>query len=138
MNEPYSRARVHARFRPLLWSLLFAPTLVSCDQEAAEEARDRAELVDMRAQILAAVGDGSDDVSDCRYIGLGDKPCGGFWQYLVYSVSATDTVALRTMVANYNAFENAMNRKYGYASDCSVPRPPVLERQEGRCVDAGR
>ena len=67
-------------------------------------------------------------------MGLGSKPCGGPWEYLVYSASSTDSTALAERLTAYNAFEAGMNQRYEYFSDCSVPNEPVLAYRDGRCV----
>jgi hypothetical protein len=104
--------------------------------EGQQEREDEARLDRLRAQIEALVGQAScNRVEECRYIGLGAKPCGGNWRYLVYSTAVADPEALAGKVAQYNAFEADMNRRYGRISDCSLPAFPALGRYQGRCVD---
>jgi len=104
------------------------------DEQRTEEG-DRAQLVEMRREINALVGDAEGaSIADCRYAGLGSKPCGGPWEYIVYSVSSTDSTVLSNRLAAYDAFEAEMNVRYGYASDCSVPNIPVLAYNDGRCI----
>ena len=90
--------------------------------------------MEMRRQIDALVGDAAGaSIADCRYAGLGAKPCGGPWEYIVYSASSTDSTALAERLTAYGAFEAEMNERYGYVSDCSVPNIPVLTYTDGRC-----
>jgi hypothetical protein len=104
-----------------------------------EEERDQRRLEQLRAEIDALVGQAAcADESECRYIGLGAKPCGGVWEFLIYSVSSVDTTALRQKVEEYNAFEARMNRRYGYVSDCSLAAVPTLGCVAGQCVDLNR
>ena len=99
------------------------------------EEGDRAQLAEMRREIEALVGDAAGaSIEDCRYSGLGSKPCGGPWEFVIYSASSTDSTALAERLTAYNAFEAEMNERYGYASDCSVPNEPVLAYGDGRCV----
>lgn len=99
------------------------------------EEGDRVQLAEMRREIDALVGDAAGvALEDCRYAGLGSKPCGGPWEYIIYSASSTDSTALAERLTAYNAFEAEMNELYGYASDCSVPNEPVLAYRDGRCV----
>jgi len=99
------------------------------------EEGDQAQLADMRREIDKLVGDAaSASIEDCRYAGLGSKPCGGPWEYVIYSASSTDSTALAERLTAYNDFEAEMNERYGYASDCSVPNAPVLAYRDGRCV----
>ena len=103
--------------------------------EQRTEVGDRAQLVEMRREIDALVGDAEGaSIADCRYAGLGSKPCGGPWEYIVYSVSSTDSTALVQRLTAYEAFEAEMNMRYGYVSDCSVPAMPVLAFTNGRCI----
>ncbi len=98
------------------------------------EEGDRAQLMAMRQEIDDLVGDAEGaSIADCRYAGLGSKPCGGPWEYIVYSVSSTDSTALAGLLSAYEAFEAEMNGLYGYVSDCSVPNTPVLVYKNGRC-----
>ena len=104
------------------------------DDRPTEEG-DRAKLAEMRREIDALIGDAeSASIEDCRYMGLGDKPCGGPWEYVIYSVSSTDSTALAERVTAYNAFEGEMNRRYMYISDCMYEMPPVLVYRDGRCL----
>ena len=99
------------------------------------EESDRAQLMEMRGKIDALIGDAAGaSIVDCRYAGLGTKPCGGPWEYIVYSVASTDSTALAQQLAAYDAFEAEMNELYGYVSDCSVPAIPVLAYEDGRCI----
>ena len=100
------------------------------------EPEDKQLLESMADEIYDLIGEPScDDIDDCRYIAFGDKPCGGPWEYLIYSSSATDSAWLASKVRAYNRFQDMMNHKYGYISDCSIPNPPNLECVEGICTD---
>lgn len=61
---------------------------------------------------------------ECRYIAFGSKPCGGPWEYLIYSTSI-DTANLRSLVETYNMLETAYNSNCNAISDCSAPQPPI-------------
>ena len=105
------------------------------DGEQRTEEGDRAQLMEMRREIDGLVGEAAaSSISDCRYAALGSKPCGGPWEYIVYSVSSTDSTALAIRLTAYDAFEAEMNERYGYVSDCSVPAMPVLTFGDGRCI----
>lgn len=102
--------------------------------EQRTEEGDRARLVEMRQEIDMLIGDAAaSSIADCRYAGLGSKPCGGPWEFIVFSVSSTDSTALAERLTAYDAFEADMNMRYGYLSDCSVPNIPVLVFKDGRC-----
>jgi|GEM_PF-749140 len=105
-------------------------------QRQVSEADEREELANLRSEIEEIVGNATcNEIEDGRFIGLGSKPCGGPWQYLVYSAIGTDSLGLLEKVQRYNAFEADMNARYGYVSDCSVANEPVLRVEGGRCID---
>ena len=107
---------------------------MTTDDQQTEEG-DRVQLAEMRREIDALVGDAAGaSIEDCRYASLGAKPCGGPWEYVIYSASSTDSTALAERLTAYNTFEAEMNERYEYASDCSVPNVPVLAYRDGRCV----
>ncbi len=104
------------------------------DGDQRTEEGDQARLKEMRQEIDELVGGAAAaSISDCRYAGLGSKPCGGPWEYIVYSVSSTDSTALAERLTAYDALEAEMNERYGYLSDCSVPNIPALAFKDGRC-----
>ena len=49
------------------------------------------------------------DGSDCSFVPLGSKPCGGPWDYLVYSMTGVNLELLWAEVEAYNAFEREPN-----------------------------
>ena len=74
------------------------------------------------------------ETTACKYIAFGSKPCGGPWDYLVYSTSI-NTENLEDLVANYNQQESDFNTKWDIVSDCSVNNPPVnLTCENNTCV----
>ena len=124
-------------------AVLIAVFLLACGDDPVvggnggqrTEEGDRAQLAEMRREIDALIGDATGaSIAECRYAALGAKPCGGPWQYVIYSASSTDSTALAERLTAYNALEAEMNERYGLASDCSVPNVPVVAYREGRCV----
>jgi hypothetical protein len=70
----------------------------------------------------------------CYSVGIGDKPCGGFWEYIVYS-SSIDVVSLMTKIEKMNELEKEYNEKYMIQSDCFLAMPPAsLTCDNGKCV----
>jgi hypothetical protein len=95
---------------------------------------DRAKLDAMRKNIVSLIGTAScGGDGDCRCIGLGAKPCGGVWEYLVYSASSVDEELLKYLVSRFNAYNEAFNRRYGVASDCMFVMPPAVGCVGGAC-----
>ena len=72
--------------------------------------------------------------TECEFIALGSKPCGGPWSYLVYSTSI-DVNKLESLVQDYNNNEAAFNLKWGVISDCSFVLPPTsVICENNKCV----
>ena len=66
----------------------------------------------------------------CSFLAFGSKPCGGPWEYLVFS-NAVDLNYLTTKINNYNELENQYNIETGAISDCMAVLPP----EEVGCVN---
>ena len=101
--------------------------------EESSEEEDRRRLDEMYAKIVEYIGTPYCSEGDCRLIGVGSKPCGGPWEYLIYSAATVDEQHLQSLVNAHSAFEDYMNMKYGYMSTCDVPVAPILECHEGIC-----
>jgi len=111
--------KIRSRYLPTTVLLI---AVLSCEEGTREF--DRAALDAQRQEILALASSGQcQDNSQCTFRGLGSKPCGGPWEYVVYSTSI-DTQRLFTMINEYNQNEDAYNRKWGIYSDCSIPPSP--------------
>lgn len=59
----------------------------------------------------------------CGYIAFGAKPCGGPWEYLLYS-NDIDVEELTMMVIEYNELEQQFNIQTNAVSDCMMVLPP--------------
>ena len=88
-------------------------------QEVEKRAMDKlkSELI-----ILAENSISSEEYK-CNFVGFGSKPCGGHWQYLIYS-SSIDTIKFLAKVENYNKLEKEFNQKWDIISDCILVVPP--------------
>lgn len=113
-------------------ALLFAACGCEVDPD---ESDDLARLAKMKQDILDLVEESTcEGLSDCTIIGIGAKPCGGSWEYVVYSKSSVDPGELKDLVMRYYEFNDVLNRRYGYASDCSLAPIPQVACVDGRCV----
>ncbi|HLV14489.1 MAG TPA: hypothetical protein VKY41_04865 [Xanthomarina sp.] len=71
---------------------------------------------------------------ECRFIAFGNKPCGGPWEYLVYTTSI-DTLEFENLVSNFNILEAKYNQECGAISDCMMVMPPSgLECENNKCI----
>lgn len=140
--KPRTQKSLHAGCRSTMRVWLAASVVAvvvdGCGDDF-NEAQDLARLEEMRHGILEAVGEADcTDSSECAFIGLGSKPCGGPWEFVVYSRSSVDEDDLRALVTSYNRFNDVVNKRYGYISDCSLPEAPETGCADGRCVDLNR
>ena len=108
--------------------------MFNCNATENDQERDKQEL-DKLSKEIHAIADNSvcSDEYTCKYIGMGAKPCGGVWGYLVYSTSVNEEDLLEK-VKRYNGMERKYNANYGIISDCSMVMPPDEVRCEnGKC-----
>lgn len=110
-----------------LMSLFMLLTAMQCDDDdMSYNCEDSvAYLTELKSNIetLAEESICSDEF-ECRYIAFGSKPCGGPWEYLIYTTSI-DTLALTSLVIEYNQLEASYNLNCNAVSDCSTPIPPI-------------
>lgn len=115
--------------------LIFATLLVFISACKVTQEDEMAALDAQKQEIINYVKSGNCSVgAGCRYTGLGSKPCGGPWIYIVYSTSL-DTTKLLQMISQYNSNEASYNMKWSIISDCSVPpQPDSVKCVNGTCV----
>jgi hypothetical protein len=105
------------------------------EKDLQRQERDREKLDKLKKEIIGIVDQSvCSDEYTCKYIGLGSKPCGGFWEYITYSTSINEN-DLIAKINEYNEKEDQYNIKYGINSDCSFVMPPDdVICDEGKCV----
>jgi hypothetical protein len=132
-NLPRTRAvwAVRATALVLVTAVTLAPV---CRSGVSQTDLDK-----LRAEIDARIGDAAaEDVRFCRTIAFGAKPCGGPWEFLVYSTQRTDSASLAVRVERYNLLESRLNTEEGRVSDCSIPSEPAVHLVDGGCkADSG-
>lgn len=93
------------------------------------------EPMDLLQEIRSAAGVArADDLSQCRAIALGAKPCGGPERYLLYSTLTADEPRLRALVERYNSAADTRVRDQDLVSNCQVIEAPALGLEGGFCV----
>lgn len=120
----------------LLAFLLFSMIFIACDEtnENPEcppnascilpEDQMQAELDSLKKQIIQIAEKSTcSEASTCTFTGLGSKPCGGPWEYLVYSTSV-DTATLNSLITQYNEKEHILNITSKRVSDCAIAQAP--------------
>ncbi len=122
----------------LAFCLFFATGCVLDGKTDYNERDDLACRARMESEIQTLVGTATcADSCDCGYAAYGTKACGGPRRFLIFSKSTVDEDLLRRKVAELNAFEDVLNHRYGYYSDCGVEPIPRLGCVDGVCVDLG-
>ncbi len=116
---------------------LFIPLLfVTCNdnsnlttQEVEKKVIDK-----LKTEIIALAGNsGCSEEYTCNFVDLGSKPCGGHWEYLLFS-NSVDTTKLLVKVEDYNRLEKEFNQKWDIISDCSFVVPPdSVICEDGKC-----
>lgn len=118
-------------------SLFFLITAMKCDKDDLENSCEErgAYLQQLKSDIETLANTSvCGEAFSCRYIGFGSKPCGGPWEFLVYSTSI-DTLALTSLVMEYNQLEANYNINCNMASDCSTPQPPIgFDCLDNQCI----
>jgi hypothetical protein len=70
------------------------------------------------------------ETSGCSSMAFGSKPCGGPWEYLVFS-NDVDLEWLTEKVQTFNELQNQFNIQTNAVSDCMMVMPP----ENIGCVD---
>jgi hypothetical protein len=98
---------------------------------------DSLTLDEARAAIRSLVAEPTcSSVTECRALPFGAKPCGGPWQYLIFSTTKTDSARLASALARYHELDARRNQRLGTSSDCAVVSRPALACALERCVAA--
>jgi hypothetical protein len=95
---------------------------------------EKAALDSLKIEIKALAAESMcSDENICFSVGFGTKPCGGNWEYLLYS-SSIDVVDFLAKVQSYNELEKNYNKKYTIMSDCFLVMPPSkIICEDGKC-----
>lgn len=99
---------------------------------AAEQDSARVSRLEREARALAKT-DGCGSLEQCRTAPVGERPCGGPRDYVVYCARTTDTAALNRKLAELRQAEMELNRKSGAMSTCEFRMPPDLALSGGSC-----
>lgn len=107
----------------------------ACGFMNIESGHDGGDLETLRKAIDDEIGKArADRLNQCRTIAFGRKPCGGPWEYLVYSIAETDPLTLRGLVSRYNRLEGEINESEGRVSDCMYVMRPDTALVGSRCI----
>lgn len=90
----------------------------------------------LNIDIKEAIKTEATNISQCRTIPFGNKPCGGPSLYLVYSIKNTDEEKLVYMVKTYNNLARDLNNLSALSSTCDFisESTPEFDVVSGNCV----
>jgi len=118
--------------RKLIGALFIIVLIFSCNNEEITPITKN-DLVKLESQIRDMIGNDCSNSGQCEVIAFGSKPCGGPWEYLVYSSSDTDVALLIEKVNTFNQLQEEYNVENGIASDCSFVGSPEVTCVDGKC-----
>ncbi len=109
--------------------------ICACGTPTRSIEDDQATLDGLRGEIDALVRSPTCiDVNDCRAAPLGVKPCGGPWEYVIYSAMITDSTELANKIDLYDEAQREYNEKHQAISDCMFVAPPTLGCTNNLCA----
>ena len=89
-------------------------------------------------EIVALAHDLSCDLdSECRAVGFGNRVCGGFSEYIIYSTKSVDYEYIETLSSKYYELDKQHNLETGGSSICSITQPRVSACIYSKCIDLG-
>ncbi len=98
----------------------------------AESDSAKVVRLEREARAIAKI-EGCASAQQCVTAALGERPCGGPREYLVYCARTTDTTALNRKLAELRQAEMEWNRKGGAMSTCEFREPPPTTLVSGVC-----
>ncbi len=120
----------------LFFSLL-AFLVIYCDDsgDITKQEAEKTVIDDLKVEIKAlAEASVCSEEFTCYNVGIGSKPCGGYWEYIIYS-NSIDMVSFLTKIETLNELEKTYNEKYMILSDCAIAMPPSsMDCVDGKCV----
>lgn len=105
------------------------------DQPRGEEGvPDAARLAELEENARALANpSGCERSGECRTAPVGNRPCGGPREYVVYCPATTDSAALFRALEELAAAEDAYNRANDLVSTCEMRLPPETVSDGGVC-----
>jgi len=74
--------------------------------------------------------------NQCKTIGVGVSPCGGYAKHFVYSTESTNVLKLSQLVKAYNDQQKLKNEKEELVGICRFIAPPKTMCAQQRCFTA--
>ena len=111
---------------------VFIIMLLGCNNDEITPVA-KSNLAKLETEIREMIGKDCSNSGQCEVIAFGSKPCGGPWEYLVYSSSDTDVTLLIERVNTFNKLQEKYNQENGIFSDCAFVMPPEVTCTDGQC-----
>lgn len=121
------------------FTFIFSAIFIACTMPDDDNAVTCEEMIEELQQLKTTIVEYAatsvcNEEFECNYIAFGSKPCGGPWEYLIYTTSI-DTEQLVILVNDYNELESNYNLLCGGTSDCSIPNEPVgFTCEDNQCI----
>jgi hypothetical protein len=107
----------------------------ACKKEDVSTVSDDQKLANLATEIETfAKNKNCSGGDDCKVIGMGAKPCGGFSRYIIYALSKTDEKQLTDKITAYTNLEKELNIKYNRIGTCEALLPPTVDCLNGVCA----
>lgn len=109
----------------VLFGILMLMQSFQCEEDTQTSAEDiQTELQGLKLEIQNYINSiPCNEASGCSSMAFGSKPCGGPWEYLVFS-NDVDLDWLTYKVETYNELQNQFNIQTNAVSDCMAVLPP--------------
>ncbi|PWI29921.1 hypothetical protein DI383_09210 [Flavobacteriaceae bacterium LYZ1037] len=111
----------------IISQLIFLAAFSCSDDDEPTSCKDRKLFLNEQRNQIRAFAETSicSDDFECRFIAFGSKPCGGPWEFLIYTTSI-DTLELTNWVTDFNTLEATFNQEgCSGMSTCDTPQPPI-------------
>ena len=73
--------------------------------------------------------------TDCKTVGFGSRPCGGFSEYIIYSTKSVGVQKMNRLSAKYYALDKQYNRANPKFSICALEMPKKSACIHSECID---
>ena len=93
--------------------------------------------VAVRALQTAVGRPGAAELTACRAVAVGERPCGGPAAFAVYALGTADPSVVESAASRVTALDRRANAQFGLSSTCEVLEPPELVLRDGLCVADG-
>ena len=75
--------------------------------------------------------------TDCKTVGIGSRPCGGFNYFIIYSTKSVNANKMEGLSAKYYELDEQYNLDNKFGSICSMAMPKVAACILSKCVNLG-